>query len=126
MNVVTSVAAPAPAPAAGAGAVQAAPAAEEAQPATAAAAAAAPGTRRTPASLALQYMVCESTQKLDVLAAFLQVGLCSCRHCDQSMLRMGGGVGLRPLGIAPGACDKHGWCRHIAAVDVGLCGQAHT
>lgn len=101
VNVVTNVAVPAPAPSARAGTVQATPAAEELQPA--AAAAAALGSRRTPASLALQYMVCESTQKLDVLAAFLQVRLCSCRYCDRSTLRMRGGVSRRPLCLALGA-----------------------
>ena len=120
VNVVTNVAAPAPAPAARPGAGQATPAAEEPQPAASPAAAAAPGTRRTPASLALQYMICESTQKLDVLAAFLQVRLCSCRQWDQSILRMRGGVGLRPLGSAPRVCQTHGCCRHTAAVDGSL------
>ena len=128
VNVVTGISAPAPAPAARAGAVPATPADEGAQPAAAAAAAAAavPGTQRTPASLALQYMVCESTQKLDVLAAFLQVGPCSCRHSDQSILRMTGGVGMRALGNASGACRTPGCCRHAAAINATLCAQAYT
>ena len=126
VNVVTGVAAPAPAPAARVGAVQATPADQEPQPAPAAAAAAAPGTQRTPASLVLQYMVCDSTQKLDVLAAFLQVGPCRFRHCDQSMLRLRGGLGLKPFGFAPGARHTQDCYGHIAAVDVGLYAQAHT